>query len=152
MKTIGERIRQAREARKMSGETLAKLIGYANQSAIGNLENRVGGSGGKKLVAIADALRVPVEWLLKGPDSDTVPDKVSPATQLGTAEPQANLYSLERKPLPDLSALDPWTREAIEILSRLREHEKQGAIAHLRTYVHNLGPPRDGQALSVAGN
>ena len=73
MKTIGERIRQAREAHKLSGEALAKKVGYKNQSAIGNLENRVGGTGGSKLGSIADALNVPVEWLMRGPDTENIP-------------------------------------------------------------------------------
>lgn len=73
MKTIGERIRQAREALQLSGDALAKKVGYKNQSAIGNLENRAGGTGGNKIGAIADALHVPIEWLLRGPDSDTIP-------------------------------------------------------------------------------
>lgn len=155
MKTIGERIRQAREALKMSGEALALKVGYKNQSAIGNLENRVSGNGGNRIVAIAAALNVPIEWLLKGPDDGTIPFLSSPAAEqtgqpLIAAEPQKSLFPLAPKPPLDLSGLDPWTREAVEIMSRLKEHEKQGAIANLRTYVHNLGPPRDGQALPVA--
>lgn len=73
MKTVGERIRQAREARGMSGEELAMAVGYAHQSAIGNLENRATGTGGTKITLIAAALRVPVQWLLAGPDGPTVP-------------------------------------------------------------------------------
>lgn len=73
MKTIGERIRQAREARGLSGESLADLVGYKHQSAIGNLENRASGNGGNKIGQIADALSVPVEWLLRGPDGAEVP-------------------------------------------------------------------------------
>lgn len=155
MKTIGERIRQAREALKMSGESLALKVGYKNQSAIGNLENRASGNGGNRIVAIATALNVPVEWLLKGPDGDTVPFLPSgPAHPAGgpliASEPQTVLFPSSVKTTPDLSGFDPWTREAIDIMLRLREHEKQAAIANLRTFVHNLGPPRDGQALPVA--
>lgn len=73
MKTVGERIRQAREARGLSGEELALAVGYAHQSAIGNLENRATGTGGTKIAKIAAKLRVPVQWLLEGPDSDHVP-------------------------------------------------------------------------------
>lgn len=73
MKTIGERIRQAREAKGWSGEKLAKAVGYKKQSAISNLENRATGNGGNKLAVIADKLCVPVEWLIQGPDSDNTP-------------------------------------------------------------------------------
>lgn len=75
MKTVGERIRQAREGLAMSGEELAQKAGYKTQSGIGNLENRAGGAGGKRLGKIADALDVTTDWLLNGPDSDVVPYK-----------------------------------------------------------------------------
>jgi len=155
MKTIGERIRQAREARKISGEALAKLVGYKNQSAIGNLENRAGGTGGNKIAEIAAALKVPVGWLLTGPDSEIVPDTLEEPALSGAnhalQETPPGVYTIPKKPAPDLSSLDPWAREAAEIIGRLQDHEKPGAIANLRTYVHNLGPPRAGQALSMAG-
>lgn len=73
MKTVGERIRQARDARNISAERLAEMVGYKTQSGIANLENRATTSGGTKLAKIAKALRVDVQWLLEGPDSDQVP-------------------------------------------------------------------------------
>jgi transcriptional regulator with XRE-family HTH domain len=73
MKSVGERIRQAREARQMSGEALAKKVGYKHQSAIGNLENRSTGTGGNKISEIAEVLEVPLQWLMSGPDTDEVP-------------------------------------------------------------------------------
>jgi len=156
MKTIGERIRQAREAHKMSGEALAKKVGYKNQSAIGNLENRVGGTGGSKLGSIADALNVPLEWLMRGPDNDNIPFLPGNAyhgTEVNTTVRESgsstNVVTIGTDSRP-VAALDPWTLEAIEIMSKLKEHEKQGALANLRTYVYNLGPPRDGQALPMA--
>lgn len=154
MKTVGERIRQARQALGMSGETLAHQVGYKHQSAISNLEGRSTGSGGHKIAAIATALGVPLDWLLNGPDDGSIPFKKNTQLSRGgisAGEPEATVYTLEKKPPTDLTGLDPWTREAVEIMSKLREHEKAGALANLRTYVHNLGPPRDGQALSVAG-
>lgn len=45
---------------------------------------------------------------------------------------------------------DPWVLEAVRIVSGLQEHQREGAIADLRKYVQNLGPPRNGQALLVA--
>lgn len=73
MKTVGERIRQARKVRGLSGEELAHAVGYKNQSAISNLENRTTGTGGTKIAKIANALRVPVRWLHEGPDGPDVP-------------------------------------------------------------------------------
>lgn len=69
MKTVGERIRQAREHRGLSGEELALKVGYKTQSGISNLENRATGRGGFMLPKIAEALNVSVEWLLQGPDT-----------------------------------------------------------------------------------
>jgi transcriptional regulator with XRE-family HTH domain len=94
MKTIGERIRQAREAKGLSGHELAKMVGYEHQSAIGNLENRVGGSGGHKLSRIADALNVSVEWLLKGPDSNTPQPPSSQPTDIET-QPSTVIQSIK---------------------------------------------------------
>lgn len=72
MKTVGERIRQAREFRKMSGEELAHLAGYKHQSGISNLENRATGRGGFGIQKIAEALDVPIEWLINGPDTENM--------------------------------------------------------------------------------
>lgn len=69
MKSVGERIRQAREFRKMSGEELAQRVGYKTQSGISNLENRSTGMGGAKIVAIARALNLSLQWFLNGPDT-----------------------------------------------------------------------------------
>jgi transcriptional regulator with XRE-family HTH domain len=68
MKTVGERIRQARLHRGLSGEELAAKVGYKTQSGIANLENRAGSSGGHKLPKIAEVLNFSVAWFLSGPD------------------------------------------------------------------------------------
>jgi len=70
MKTIGDRIRQAREFRGLSGEELALRVGYKTQSGISNLENRATGRGGFMLPKIAEALDISVEWFIQGPDTD----------------------------------------------------------------------------------
>lgn len=76
MKTVGERIRQAREHRGLSGEQLAHQVGYKTQSGISNLENRATGRGGYMLSKIAEELNFALEWFLDGPDTEdmnTVP-------------------------------------------------------------------------------
>jgi transcriptional regulator with XRE-family HTH domain len=73
MKTVGERIQQARKARGWSAEKLAEMVGYRHQSAIANIENRATTSGGQRLPKIAAALRVSPDWLLSGPDTHNVP-------------------------------------------------------------------------------
>jgi transcriptional regulator with XRE-family HTH domain len=91
MKTIGERIRQARNALGWSAEKLALEVGYKRQSGLANIENRAGGSGGKKLAQIANKLHVPVDWLLSGPDVDQVPFLPSDVDVSGVNTPTAQL-------------------------------------------------------------
>lgn len=73
MKTVGERIRQARLALGLSANTLAKRVGYRTQSGISNLENGNSGNGGSKIGKIAQELGVSIDWLINGPDCDNVP-------------------------------------------------------------------------------
>lgn len=46
---------------------------------------------------------------------------------------------------------DKWTAEAIEIMSRLNEAQRAACVVQLRSYEAAVGPPRDGQALPMAG-
>ena len=46
---------------------------------------------------------------------------------------------------------DKWTNAAIEIMQGLDEAQKQAMVARMREFKQYLGPPRDGQALSMAG-
>lgn len=147
VKTVGERIRQARQARQWSGETLAKLAGYANQSSIGNLENRATGQGGNRIGAIASALGVSVDGLLNGPDSEEVPFIFQPSSALSLESPRATYIALPG-PTPDQP--DPWIAEAVRTLAGLSEQDRRAAVLCLRAFVHTLGPPGDGQALPVA--
>lgn len=76
MKSVGERIRQARDYRGLTGEDLAIKVDYKTQSGISNLENRTTGNGGNKLPRIAEVLNFSLEWFMQGPDCDdmaTVP-------------------------------------------------------------------------------
>lgn len=153
MKTIGERIRQARNGLKMSAHDLAIKVGYKHQSGIANLENRAGGSGGNKIGAIAKELNVPVDWLLNGPDSDAVPYFTSaqnnaidlPARSI--QELTTNHYKLDQS----RGVYDEWTIEAIKLMQTLDAGQRQAMVAKMREYKQFLGPPRDGQALQVAG-
>lgn len=46
---------------------------------------------------------------------------------------------------------DKWIVEAIEIMQDLDEAQKQAMVARMREFKQFLGPPRDGQALQMAG-
>jgi transcriptional regulator with XRE-family HTH domain len=47
--------------------------------------------------------------------------------------------------------IDPWIAEATKTLEALSTEDRRAAVLNLRNFVQNLGPPRDGQALHVAG-
>jgi transcriptional regulator with XRE-family HTH domain len=132
MKTVGERIRQARDARGLSGEELAHAVGYRNQSAISNLENRGTGTGGTKIASIAVALRVPVQWLLAGPDGPDVPFSEPMVTHDETIRFSViDLESVAREELADYSA-DGSLTEAMELFRRLDTAQRIKAISYMQ--------------------
>lgn len=90
MKTVGDRIRQAREFRGLSGEELAIKVGYKTQSGISNLENRATGRGGFALPKIAEVTNFSVEWFLQGPDTEdmTTVEPFARTRQTWPAAPQ----------------------------------------------------------------
>lgn len=141
MKTVGERIRQAREARKLSGSALADLVGYKNQSAIGNLENRPGASGGNKIGAIAAALGVTVDWLLNGPDTDAVPWIEDGAT---SAKHHTNSTAAHE-------AQPQYEAEILSLYRRLNATGRQEATDYLHYLVQkqdkSAAIPREGHSL-----
>lgn len=46
---------------------------------------------------------------------------------------------------------DYYTKEAMDILAKMPDSDLRGAVAALKTHVQNMGPPRNGQTVSVAG-
>jgi transcriptional regulator with XRE-family HTH domain len=84
MKTVGERIRQARGYRHLTAEELAHKVGYKTQSGISNLENRHAGRGGFTLPKIAQELNFALDWFLQGPDTDDM--STVPPFQMGYGE------------------------------------------------------------------
>ena len=64
MRTLGERLKEAREEKQLSQSGLAKLAGVT-QSTIGNLESGTR-QNPRALLAIATALGVNAEWLSTG--------------------------------------------------------------------------------------
>lgn len=138
---------------------LSNFVGYKTQSGISNLENRATGTGGNKIVAIAACLRVPVEWLLNGPDSTDVPflrgdnieNQPTPDIQVGLVAMQPNLNEKLIAFPSGQGDQDPWIDAALQILRDLDQGQRQAMVAKMREFRQYLGPPRDGQTLSVAG-
>lgn len=85
MSSLGERIRQAREAKGMSKADLAHRVKMSN-AAIGFLEN--GGSkdlAGANVFPMADALGVSARWLMTGRETDSDdPPIASPMDEAAT--------------------------------------------------------------------
>lgn len=152
MKTVGERIRQAREARGLSGEELALAVGYAHQSAIGNLENRATGTGGTKIAKIAAQLRVPVQWLLEGPDSDQVP-LAEPLTTYDS-DTRFSVFDLTVQEEPPAPYLDDGSlAEAMKIFKRLTTAQRLKAISYMQFIAaeeQRSSEPADGEGHPVS--
>lgn len=143
VKTLKDRLIYARELRGMTqGELAAKA--KCAQSAIGNAE-----SGERQtlrnVVVVARALQVSADWLYDG--YGPKPTKTSD-TAGGYGSPQVvNIFAAESSKNSDLQPNDPYTQAAIEIMKNLQLHQREGALAALRTHVSHLDPPRIGQAL-----
>lgn len=132
MATIGDRIKRARLARGWTGEQLAEMVGYKNQSAISNLENRGGGTGGKKLPEIARVLRVPLGWLVEGPDDADVP--FSEPVAVGSFPAAATLVTDVTRPAYDE---DESIREVMYLFKKLRTEERLRVIRFMRELLEN---------------
>jgi transcriptional regulator with XRE-family HTH domain len=136
MKTVGERIRQAREFRKMSGEELAQKAGYKHQSGISNLENRATGRGGFGIQKIAEALDVPIEWLINGPDVIDIrtvgrfsQSNRSQIKLVATNEKNASKdgdWPFTRITKDEWQSIPPGTRRIIEVFARSALEEITG--------------------------
>lgn len=53
--------------------------------------------------------------------------------------------------LPAAPTYDKWTLAAIELMQDLDPEQRLAMVARMRDFKQHLGPPRNGQALSVAG-
>lgn len=144
MRTVGERLRQAREFRGLSGDALARLVGYKTQSGIANLENRATGHGGYKLTLIAQRLNVSLTWLLNGPDTDNM-----------TTVPGFNEQApaIAREPLAQYSSMGSDIRaEAHRLLDNMDERGILAVISTLRLLAeaNPVTPKTDGSGVSAA--
>lgn len=139
MKTIGERIKQARLELGWSGEKLALRLGYKTQSAIGNLENRATGRGGNKLDAVARVLNVSADWLLNGPDGDKVPFLDQRVGSWPPTNQHAPSFLMMDSAVDD--ANDRMAAEATALFASLSPAGKAEAIRYLRFLTSQHSPP-----------
>lgn len=135
MKTVGQRIKQARIAAGITGEALALAVGYKNQSAISAIESRTTGQGGHHIDRIAQALRVPLEWLLEGPDGPDVPF-ISPATPAPQSYPAPPAYQplhvSEPSPPSYAPPIDASISESIQLFRQLTTTQRAEVLAHMQ--------------------
>lgn len=118
---LGNRVKQIREAKKLSQAELAEKVGVSQQ-AIGLLEQRNSKSS-KFLVELANALEVSPEWLKTGKNSQNIIDtNYTPAELLAQ---QLKQFTNEGKLSPeDLSFIN----NTIQHLVKLKE--SQDAVAN----------------------
>lgn len=148
MKTIGERIRQARDFKGISALKLGQLVGYKSQSGIANIENRSVTTGGRRITAIAHALDVPLDWLYNGPDGPNIP-WLEPRLQPTYASSIIEILGADEDghrgtDAPPPILFDRWTMAVINVMLALPEGQRKGALANLRAYcehVAKLDPP-----------
>ena len=125
----------------MSQGDLAVRVGFAHQSAIGNLESRATGRGGFRLSEIARELSVTVDWLLNGPDGQVPWVRSDDLLLRGPTRVQAE----SPRPL----ALLPDLERATALLQGLPREGVKEAISHLEFLTHKHRRPAE-QAVRTA--
>lgn len=137
---IGKQIRKYRD---QLGWTLQKLSTESDVDigTISALEHR-DSDRSKYFPAIAKAFGFTVEELAD--ESKTHIPKPADRTLQWSVRETIAIYNVN----PEHEA---WLAEGIKILQGLNPNDLRAAVINLRTFVMNIGPPRDGQALSVAG-
>ena len=115
---------------KVSGVALAKACGVAPPSISDWRTGATKSPDGSHLLAAAKKLGVRPEWL-----ADGIGPKYPNQTGSTVVAMEEGPQYIRRNPF------DIWTTEAIAIMEALPANHKQGALANLRTYVHNLEPP-----------
>lgn len=142
--TLAERLVEAMKGPpKVSGVALAKACGVKPPSVSGWRTGDSKTLEGSNLLAAAKMLGVRPEWLASG-IGPKHPDHEAPTSGHTARESVAGYIQPQ-------AITDPFIQEAVRILTSLKKGQRQGAVASLKMYVAQLGPPRDGQTLSVAG-
>ena len=128
--TLAQRIKQCMEDKKMSNADLARASGVKPPTAFNWASGKTLQIKAKPLHLAAVAFGVTTTWLStgKGPKHPEYPG--------------GGVIVMEEIPSYNVAPqLDIWTAEAVTIMQALPVEHRLGALANLRTYVHNLGPP-----------
>lgn len=135
--TLQDRVKERMKATGLKNADLAKACNVQPPTSYNWASGKTKNIKGAPLLLAAQALGVTATWL---------------ATGRGTKFPEAN-KSVVNEPITGYfppPSHDQYTLAAIAIFSSLKENQKEGALANLRTYVGNLGALRNGQALQMA--
>lgn len=139
MDSLADRVKKRRADLGLTQADVVKVAGI-KQPDLSKIE-RGDIKEPKKMLGLAKALRCNPDWLASGKGPIEIGAE---NTSHIAASPMATY-------LPVTAGYDQWTLGAIAIMSGLKEYQREGALAALKMYVAQLGPPRDGQALQMAG-
>jgi transcriptional regulator with XRE-family HTH domain len=135
--TLADRLKYAMAGPpKITGLALAKACGVSQPSVSDWLNGTTKSMDGVNLIAAAEFLRVNPKWL---------------ATGLGLKiDPPSGQSGIAREPVEPY-CFDKWTSEAIRLFKSLQQHQREGALAALKTHISHLDTPENGQTLRMAG-
>jgi transcriptional regulator with XRE-family HTH domain len=135
MSTLAERLSEAMKGPpKVSGATLAKACRVKPPSVSDWLSGKTKTMEGSNLLAAARCLNVDPDWL---------------ATGIGTKKFRSARHVAEESPpyLSDHATIDA----AIALVRQIAPDQLPETISFLKWQLASKAPPRDGQALRVAG-
>lgn len=139
--TLADRIKERMEATGITNAELSRACKVKQPTSFNWASGKTKQIKGTPLLLAAKALGVTPEWLATGTGRKF--PATSPPGQIPANESVAGYIQP--------TDLDEWTLAVVAIMKSLKVHQREGALAALRTYVGNLGPPRVGQTLHVAG-
>ena len=133
MLTIYKRIKEFRELRGMTQDSLAKAIGYSNRSAIARIENGEIDLPQSKILAIADALDV-TPGMLMGTDGTIYAEDNKVTNKL---TPHFDSYITGIGRIEDIAKYDAYGRSVQVLFSYLHKLNSEG-IAKLTERAQEL--------------
>ena len=141
--TLSDRLKEAMKGPpKITGVALARACKVTPPSVNGWLSGKSKTIEGSNLVAAAEFLKVNPKWLADGKGPKYPTEETAPVYRI--SEPTPPTYHRRN------TDCDEWTTEVIKLMQSLRPEQREGALAALRTHIQHLGPPRNGQTLSMA--
>lgn len=142
---IGSQIRHYRNKLTWTLDYLSEKSGV-DTGTISALEVR-DSDRSKFFAAIAKAFGLTLEQLADASiDYDVFPANSKTVVRFLPEEtnPTSAIRTMESTPSDRQNVFyDIWTLETIKIMMGLKDDDKRGAVANLKTYVHNLSPPAE---------